>query len=143
VDPAASFRAAARRRWTDPAGWDQAAEQYRSTVFNAFQNVSDALQAIERDKEAVRWAVAAKDGAIKNRCLTIAVFVEYDGKNPPQLDVPRDQLPKLLQWWRKNCPPNQVREDTPYYMVGKDGKPEDDKDGWVRSKVMHSRCGFS
>jgi NodT family efflux transporter outer membrane factor (OMF) lipoprotein len=110
------------------AGWDQAAEQYRSTVVNAFQNVADALQAIEHDREVVRWAVAAKLAAVKNRCLTVAVFVEYNGINDPkQLDVKPDKSRKLIDWWRTNCPRNLVG-DTPYYKE-KDGKSEDEKDG--------------
>ena len=93
------------------AGWDQAAEQYRSTVVTAFQNVADALQAIERDKEVVRWAVAAKVAAVKNRCLTVAVFVEYDGTNAPKLDVSPPERRELIGWWNKNCPEIMLAEN--------------------------------
>ena len=41
------------------AGLDQVAAQYRSTVVTAFQNVADALQALESDAHAVRAAVAS------------------------------------------------------------------------------------
>lgn len=41
------------------AGLDQAAAQYRSTVVGAFQNVADALQALESDARALRAAVAS------------------------------------------------------------------------------------
>jgi hypothetical protein len=58
----------------------------------------------------------------------VAVFVEYDGKRDPQLDVAPDKSRALIDWWNKNCPRNQVG-DTPYYKVGKNGKPEDEKDG--------------
>jgi NodT family efflux transporter outer membrane factor (OMF) lipoprotein len=110
-------------------GWNQAAEQYRTVVITAFQNVADALQAVERDKEVVRWAVAAKIAAVKNRCLTVAVFVEFDGIHDPELDVSQAKSRELKDWWRRNCPPNQVQAKTPYYTLGKDGKPEDEKDG--------------
>jgi len=38
-----------QRQRAAEAGWDQVAEQYRSTVIIAFQNVADSLQAIEFD----------------------------------------------------------------------------------------------
>jgi NodT family efflux transporter outer membrane factor (OMF) lipoprotein len=45
------------------AAYTQAAEQYRSTVLTAFQNVADTLTALEQDAEAVRAAAAAADAA--------------------------------------------------------------------------------
>jgi NodT family efflux transporter outer membrane factor (OMF) lipoprotein len=41
----------------------QAAEQYRSTVLTAFQNVADALAALEHDAEGLQAAAAAADAA--------------------------------------------------------------------------------
>ncbi len=45
------------------AAYDQAAEQYRSTVLAAFQNVADTLTALEQDAEAVKAAAAAAAAA--------------------------------------------------------------------------------
>lgn len=42
----------------------QAAEQYRSTVVTAFQNVADSLHALKQDAEALRAAAAARDAAL-------------------------------------------------------------------------------
>jgi NodT family efflux transporter outer membrane factor (OMF) lipoprotein len=41
----------------------QAAQQYRSTVLTAFQNVADTLTALEQDAEAMRAAATASDAA--------------------------------------------------------------------------------
>jgi outer membrane protein TolC len=41
------------------AAFDQAEAQYRSTVITAFQNVADALRALQTDAEAVRVATQA------------------------------------------------------------------------------------
>jgi NodT family efflux transporter outer membrane factor (OMF) lipoprotein len=105
-----------QRQRAAEAGWNQAEEQYRNVVVNAFQNVADALQAIERDKEVVRWAVDAKDAAARNRCLTAAVFVGYKG-GQFSLDLPPEKKKKLEQWWAKNCQkyPNLK---TPYFRDG-------------------------
>ena len=51
------------------AAYDQAAAQYRSTVINAFQNVADALQAIDADATALAASQRAQDAA--ERTLTI------------------------------------------------------------------------
>jgi NodT family efflux transporter outer membrane factor (OMF) lipoprotein len=107
-----------QRQRAAEAGWDQAAEQYQTTVVNAFQNVADALQAIERDKEVVRWALEAKDAAVRNRCLTIAVFVKWDGNDPVNLKAPRSEWPKLIDWWRQNC----ARRVKPPYFEGDEDK---------------------
>jgi NodT family efflux transporter outer membrane factor (OMF) lipoprotein len=45
------------------AAYIQAAEQYRSTVLTAFQNVADTLTALEQDAEGVKAAAAAADAA--------------------------------------------------------------------------------
>lgn len=45
------------------AAYDQAAEQYRSTVLTAFQNVADTLVALQQDAEALKSAAAANDAA--------------------------------------------------------------------------------
>src|SRR3984893_9887019 len=45
------------------AFYTQAAEQYRSTVLTAFQNVADTLTALEQDAEAVKSAAAAANAA--------------------------------------------------------------------------------
>jgi NodT family efflux transporter outer membrane factor (OMF) lipoprotein len=51
------------------ATFEQSASQYRSTVVTAFQNVADALTALENDAVALQKAVAAENAA--NRSLTI------------------------------------------------------------------------
>ena len=45
------------------AAYTQAAEQYRSTVLAAFQNVADTLMALEEDADALKSAKAAADAA--------------------------------------------------------------------------------
>ena len=45
------------------AAYVQAAEQYRSTVLTAFQNVADTLVALEQDAEELKAAVTAADAA--------------------------------------------------------------------------------
>jgi NodT family efflux transporter outer membrane factor (OMF) lipoprotein len=45
------------------ATYVQAAEQYRSTVLTAFQNVADTLTALEQDADALKAAAAAADAA--------------------------------------------------------------------------------
>ncbi|HSS18400.1 MAG TPA: efflux transporter outer membrane subunit [Candidatus Dormibacteraeota bacterium] len=45
------------------AAYVQAAEQYRSTVVTAFQNVTDTLNALQRDADALKSAAAAGDAA--------------------------------------------------------------------------------
>jgi NodT family efflux transporter outer membrane factor (OMF) lipoprotein len=92
-----------QRQRAAEAGWDQAAEQYQTTVVNAFQNVADALQAIDRDTEVVRWALVARDAAARNRCLTAAVFVKYKGGDPSKLELTQAQKQNAIRWWDKNC----------------------------------------
>jgi NodT family efflux transporter outer membrane factor (OMF) lipoprotein len=45
------------------AAYIQAAEQYRSTVLGAFQNVADTLTALDQDAESVKDTAAAVDAA--------------------------------------------------------------------------------
>jgi NodT family efflux transporter outer membrane factor (OMF) lipoprotein len=45
------------------AAYTEAAEQYRSTVLTAFQNVADTLHALYQDADALKAAAAAKDAA--------------------------------------------------------------------------------
>ena len=45
------------------AAYTEAAEQYRSTVLTAFQNVADTLAALEHDAEGVQAAATAADAA--------------------------------------------------------------------------------
>ena len=45
------------------AAYVQAAQQYRSTVLNAFQNVADTLVALQQDAEALKATAAAVDAA--------------------------------------------------------------------------------
>jgi NodT family efflux transporter outer membrane factor (OMF) lipoprotein len=51
------------------AAYDQAAQQYRSTVLAAFQNVADTLAALQQDAEALKAAAAADDAAKRSRDL--------------------------------------------------------------------------
>ena len=52
------------------AAFDQAAAEYKSTVLTAFQNVADALRALQSDADAVNAAAAAEQAA--GRSLEIA-----------------------------------------------------------------------
>jgi len=45
------------------AAYTQAAEQYRSTVLTAFQNVADTLHALQQDANGLNAAAAARDAA--------------------------------------------------------------------------------
>jgi NodT family efflux transporter outer membrane factor (OMF) lipoprotein len=45
------------------AAYQQSAEQYRSTVLTAFQNVADTLSALDHDAEALKSTAAATDAA--------------------------------------------------------------------------------
>jgi NodT family efflux transporter outer membrane factor (OMF) lipoprotein len=48
------------------AAFDQAAAMYRSTVIAAFQNVADALHAVQSDAETLKAAFAAERAAFKS-----------------------------------------------------------------------------
>jgi outer membrane protein TolC len=52
------------------AAYTQAAEQYRSTVLNAFQNVADSLTALEQDAEGLKAAANAEAAARTTLTLT-------------------------------------------------------------------------
>jgi len=56
------------------AAYDQAAAQYRSTVLTAFQNVADALRALESDANALNAQVAAERSAAASLELTREQF---------------------------------------------------------------------
>ena len=58
-----------RKRAAD-AAFDQAAAMYRSTVITAFQNVADALHAVQSDAETLKAAVAAERAAFKSLQIT-------------------------------------------------------------------------
>ncbi len=45
------------------AAYTEAAEQYRSTVLTAFQNVADTLNALQQDADGLKAAATAKDAA--------------------------------------------------------------------------------
>ena len=52
------------------ATYDQAEAQYRSTVITAFQNVADALRAIQSDAVALQKAVASETAAARSLDIT-------------------------------------------------------------------------
>jgi len=54
------------------AAFEQAAAQYRSTVITAFQNVADALYALQADAEALKAAVAAEQATKISLDLTLS-----------------------------------------------------------------------
>ncbi|HEV2691898.1 MAG TPA: TolC family protein, partial [Verrucomicrobiae bacterium] len=45
------------------AAYVQAAEQYRSTILNAFENVADSLTALEQDADGLKASATAADDA--------------------------------------------------------------------------------
>jgi NodT family efflux transporter outer membrane factor (OMF) lipoprotein len=57
--------------------YQQSAEQYRSTVLTAFQNVADTLVALEQDAETLKSDAAAADAASKS--LDLARLQYKDG----------------------------------------------------------------
>ena len=52
------------------AAYTQAAEQYRSTVLSAFQNVADTLAALQQDAEGLKAAATAADDATETLDLS-------------------------------------------------------------------------
>jgi NodT family efflux transporter outer membrane factor (OMF) lipoprotein len=52
------------------AGVEQAAAQYRSAVLNAFQNVADALHALQSDADALKAAAAAEKATRRTLDIT-------------------------------------------------------------------------
>jgi NodT family efflux transporter outer membrane factor (OMF) lipoprotein len=74
----------AARREAAKAALDTAAAQYSSTVNNAFQNVANALVAIERDAETLQAALAAQ----KTAAASLAVVrSQYTSGAAPYLNV--------------------------------------------------------
>jgi NodT family efflux transporter outer membrane factor (OMF) lipoprotein len=59
------------------AAYKQSAEQYRSTVLTAFQNVADTLAALEHDAETLKATAAAADSA--KTSLNLARLQYKDG----------------------------------------------------------------
>jgi NodT family efflux transporter outer membrane factor (OMF) lipoprotein len=104
-----------QRQRAAEAGWDQAAEQYKSTVVTAFQNVADTLQALELDGSSLNSARAAERAARKNLCLTVAAFVGYRGdEDPDRAELTRVKADSRLtrhisglfgRWWKSVCVP--------------------------------------
>jgi NodT family efflux transporter outer membrane factor (OMF) lipoprotein len=56
------------------ASYKQAAEQYKSAVVNAFQNVADSLHAIENDANGLKVAVKAEEAAAKSLQIAKAQY---------------------------------------------------------------------
>ena len=56
------------------AAYDQSAAQYRGTVIAAFQDVANALRALEADAEALKQQVAAEDSAQASLALVQAQY---------------------------------------------------------------------
>lgn len=54
------------RKRAAEAAFDQAAAQYKTTVIGAFQNVADALAALEHDADALQAQVAAERAAAQS-----------------------------------------------------------------------------
>ena len=52
------------------AAFDEAAAMYRSTVITAFQNVADALHALQSDAETLKAAYTAERAAFKSLEIT-------------------------------------------------------------------------
>jgi NodT family efflux transporter outer membrane factor (OMF) lipoprotein len=112
-----------QRQRAAEAGWEQAAEQYRSTVVTAFQNVADVLQAIELDARSRDKAIAALSAAKENLCLTVAGFVGYNGMGKPEdyrnlsgISSDDAQLKARIaqnfgEWWRRVCTPDSTLKD--------------------------------
>ena len=67
------------------AAYVQAAEQYRSTVVTAFQNVADTLNALQRDADALKAAAAAADAAKVTLDLTRQRLETVGSGEPAQL----------------------------------------------------------
>lgn len=63
------------------AAYVEAAEQYRSTVLNAFQNVADTLTALDQDARGLQTAAAAYQAAHKT--LDLLQLQAHDGYADP------------------------------------------------------------
>jgi NodT family efflux transporter outer membrane factor (OMF) lipoprotein len=104
----------AQRQRAAEAGWNQAAEQYQSTLVTAFQNVADVLQAIQLDASSVNSANDAAAAAQENLCLTVAEFVGYTAEFAPgNIDgltnvkgttaLRQGVAERFRNWWDKVC----------------------------------------
>jgi NodT family efflux transporter outer membrane factor (OMF) lipoprotein len=62
------------------AAYDQAAAQYRSTVLAAFQDVANALRALQSDADALQAQLAADRAAADSLALALEQF--HDGAIP-------------------------------------------------------------
>jgi NodT family efflux transporter outer membrane factor (OMF) lipoprotein len=56
------------------AAYVQAAEQYKSAVINAFQNVADSLRAIQHDSDGLKVAALAESAASKSLKIATAQY---------------------------------------------------------------------
>ena len=56
------------------AAYEEAAEQYKSAVVNAFQNVADSLRAIQHDFDALKVSLAAEQAAAKSLKIATGQF---------------------------------------------------------------------
>jgi len=71
VQPLVAGGTLLHKQWAAEAAFAQAEAQYRSTVLSAFQNVADALYALQADAEALQAAVAAEQAAKTSLDLTL------------------------------------------------------------------------
>jgi len=110
----------AQRQRAAEAGLEQAAEQYRSTVSTAFQNVADVLQAVELDGKSEKIALKGTTDARENLCLSVAGFVGYDGQDEPgeaKLKYIAADDPEAARrvgqvfgaWWNRVCQADSKR----------------------------------
>jgi len=71
AQPLFDFGTLLHRRRAAEAAFEQAAAQYRSTVITGFQNVADALYALQADAETLKAAVAAERAAKRTLDITL------------------------------------------------------------------------
>ena len=104
----------AQRQRAAEAGWNEAAEQYQSTVVTAFQNMADTLQAIQLDASSVNSAHQAAAAAQENLCLTVGEFAGYTGEFDPDNIVGLTRVKgetaftqavadRFRKWWDNVC----------------------------------------
>jgi NodT family efflux transporter outer membrane factor (OMF) lipoprotein len=78
------------------AAWVQAAEQYRSTVLQAFQNVADALRALQADDKLVQAARAAEQSASRSLDLVRSQVAQGQASLPVLLNAQNAYLQTSL-----------------------------------------------
>lgn len=78
------------------AAWVQAAEQYRSTVLQAFQNVADALRALQADDKLVQAARAAEQAASRSLDLVRSQVAQGQASLPVLLNAQNAYLQTSL-----------------------------------------------